>query len=75
MLTKNLVVVVAAGLALYTIASGLAPRAGAASSARRSDSGVRPAGPETMEDRPRSWDMVDERADESFPASDPPGTY
>lgn len=37
---------------------------------------VRDAGPESMRDRPRrGWDRVDEQADESFPASDPPGNY
>ncbi|MBL8893140.1 MAG: hypothetical protein JNJ53_00985 [Rhizobiales bacterium] len=33
---------------------------------------IRPAGPESMRDPPRCWDEVDEAADESFPASDPP---
>lgn len=33
---------------------------------------VRPAGPEAMQDPPERWDRVDEAADESFPASDPP---
>lgn len=36
---------------------------------------VRPAGPESMRDPPKHWDEVDEQADESFPASDPPGNY
>ena len=36
---------------------------------------VRPAGPESMRDPPKHWDDVDEQADESFPASDPPGNY
>lgn len=37
---------------------------------------VRPAGPESMRDRPRrGWDRVDEQVDESFPASDPPANY
>jgi hypothetical protein len=36
---------------------------------------VRDAGPEAMIAPPRRWDMVDQQADESFPASDPPGNY
>jgi hypothetical protein len=34
---------------------------------------VRPAGPESMRDKPRRpWTALDEASDESFPASDPP---
>lgn len=36
---------------------------------------VRQAGPGRMKNPPRHWDRLDEIADESFPASDPPGTY
>ncbi|HSI41047.1 MAG TPA: hypothetical protein VLA00_10930 [Xanthobacteraceae bacterium] len=32
----------------------------------------RDAGPENMENPPEAWDKVDQAADESFPASDPP---
>ena len=37
--------------------------------------GIRDAGPREMRDPPKDWDGVDERSDESFPASDPPATY
>src|SRR5262249_54753212 len=36
---------------------------------------VRDAGPEHMDNPPRRWDPIDQQADESFPASDPPGNY
>jgi len=37
---------------------------------------VRDAGPEAMADKPGSeWTKADQASDESFPASDPPGTY
>jgi len=36
---------------------------------------VRQSGPREMKDPPRDWDLTDERGDESFPASDPPGNY
>jgi hypothetical protein len=35
---------------------------------------VRSAGTEGMRDPPENWDKVDQAADESFPASDPPPT-
>jgi hypothetical protein len=39
------------------------------------DEPIRPAGRKKMHNPPRNWDEVDEASDESFPASDPPGTY
>ncbi len=36
---------------------------------------VREAGAHAMADKPREWTVEDEASDQSFPASDPPGTY
>lgn len=36
---------------------------------------VRDAGPSAMRDEPGRWSKTDETSDESFPASDAPGTY
>lgn len=41
----------------------------------RADTHSRPAGPESMSNPPEDWDEVDQAADESFPASDPPSYY
>lgn len=40
-----------------------------------SDQDIRPAGPENMVNPPKQWKQEDQTSDESFPASDPPGTY
>ena len=36
---------------------------------------IRNAGPEAMRSDPDTWSKRDQALDESFPASDPPGTY
>ncbi len=37
---------------------------------------TRAAGPDAMRDDPGDdWDDIDQQVDESFPASDPPGSY
>lgn len=41
---------------------------------RQADVQVRPAGPESMAEEPQDWDSIDQAADESFPASDPPSS-
>lgn len=53
---------------LILLARSARPRAGAGRY-------IRAAGPDQMRNPPADWTDTDERLDESFPASDPPGTY
>ncbi|WP_333826416.1 hypothetical protein [Pararhodobacter sp.] len=75
MLIRRLMI---AALIAYTVLEALAQRSRRLAQERASgtpEPDVRQAGRRAMKDPPRDWDMTDERADESFPASDPPGTY
>lgn len=65
---------------MTTLALGLAVgailvRCNERRSDKRAGPRIRVAGPSEMRDPPGRWSDVDERSDESFPASDPPGTY
>lgn len=67
----------AAGYALYKYATRdrEEPLAATAGKTHTATPPVRDAGPENMKSKPQRWSRTDEASDESFPASDPPGTY
>lgn len=65
---------------LFGVALGLSLASFSRAARERNDDNrsrqyIRPAGRSQMQNPPKEWDMVDEQADESFPASDPPGNY
>jgi cytochrome oxidase assembly protein ShyY1 len=66
-----------AGLALWQLYRNRqkAPAGFARSEATPDAHPIRNAGPDAMRDRPGQWDEVDERSDESFPASDATAKY
>ncbi|MDD7972791.1 hypothetical protein [Roseinatronobacter alkalisoli] len=68
---RNLILVCAAG---FFAGRATARRAHVGRPPRKA-ANIRNAGRRQMTSPPKNWDMVDERSDESFPASDPPGTY
>ncbi|WP_234855874.1 hypothetical protein [Paracoccus everestensis] len=70
---RNCDILIAAGG--FLLAGGLITKAMGGGSGSQGHRYVRPAGRREMSAPPRDWDRVDETADESFPASDPPGTY
>lgn len=70
-----------AGIAAYALYRREAARGGRRIALAGTDafggnfSRVREAGASAQHILPGRWDRVDEASDESFPASDPPGTY
>jgi hypothetical protein len=74
MLSKNLALLAVAGLGYFAMRGIRMPRPAAlppTSQDKPTLTGDTPVQPR----KASGWDMVDERADKSFPASDPPGTY
>lgn len=71
------VIAAAAGIGFARWRRRQAENCNPGTAARREGEGdVRSAGPEGMRSIPkREWTAIDQSSDESFPASDPPGTY
>lgn len=69
---KRMVFGVMAGVIFRQVTQALGSKGRAATT---QDKPIRDAGPGQMTDPPKIWDRVDEEADESFPASDPPANY
>ncbi|WP_425434917.1 hypothetical protein [Natronohydrobacter thiooxidans] len=70
MLLRNIALLIAAGYLVQCTLSHLGQTGSAGARTK-----IRDAGRREMKAPPKDWDMVDERGDESFPASDPPGNY